>query len=303
MKRIIACSDGTWNKLGTIDRGKPVKTNVEVMYQSICEDGNGIKQMKLYDSGVGTSYSLKDQLIGGAAGLGIDQKIKDIYKFLILTYEEDDEIFLFGFSRGAYTARSVAGFINNCGILKPQYMHLVDEAYDLYRNRNDYSAPDSDLMMSFKSRYSSQPRIKFLGVWDTVGSLGIPLPSFKTLNSKKYKFHDVKLSRIIDYAFHALAVHDLRALFQPSLWEQSRSVKQDKNNPQVLEQRWFSGVHSNIGGGYCDSGLSDIALDWLMKKSNNIGLCFNEEKLKEIKPNCKGELRNSYTPLYWFWVS
>src|SRR4051812_11154500 len=138
-KRIIACSDGTWNKPGNKDKGKEIRTNVELMFRNICCTGNGTQQVKVYDSGVGTGYSLKDQYIGGAAGLGIDNKIKDIYKFLMLTYEgADDEIFLFGFSRGAYTARSLVGLINNCGILRPEYIHLVDEAYNLYRSRNAY---------------------------------------------------------------------------------------------------------------------------------------------------------------------
>ena len=299
-KRIIACCDGAWNKPGNIDRGKRVQTNVEIIFNAICKNGDGIEQVKLYDSGVGTGYSIKDRFIGGAAGLGIDEKIKDVYKFLILNYEsEDQEIYLFGFSRGAYTARSVVGLINNCGILKPEYFHLVNEAYNLYRNRNSYSAPDSDLMMAFKNRYCHQPRIKFLGVWDTVGSLGLPLPSFLKLNSKKFEFHDVTLSSIVDYAYHALAIHERRPMFQPALWKQIESVKQSK---QVLEQRWFAGVHSNIGGGYCDTGLSDIALQWLIKKSSECGLCFHDDKVGQIKPDYNGEMRNSYTALYWFWL-
>lgn len=300
-KRIIACSDGTWNKPGGLDRGKPVKTNVELMYESICKDGNGVKQLKLYDSGVGTGYTAKDKFLGATEGFGIDQKIQDIYKFLILTYEEEDEIFLFGFSRGGYTARSVVGMINCCGILKPEYLHLINEAYYLYRNKNIYTHPESDLMVGFKNQYSRQPKIKFLGVWDTVGSLGVPLRISKIQNKNKYQFHDVKVSKIVEHAYHALAIHDLRFPFTPTFMEKGDSAKTGQVK-QTIEQRWFSGVHANVGGGYSDRGLSDLPLQWLMKKATELCLCYDEEQLKQMKPDPKGELRNSYTPLYWGWL-
>src|SRR3954471_3120072 len=176
MKRIITCSDGTWNKPGVLDRGVQVLTNVEKIYYLIpATDEHGIRQVKYYDEGVGTGYSWKDKFWGGATGEGIDKNIKDAYKFIMWNFEPGDEIYLFGFSRGAYTARSVAGFIRNCGILKPEYLHLLDEAYELYRDKTELTSPSSDFMMSFKERYSFQPRIKFIGVWDTVGCLGISL--------------------------------------------------------------------------------------------------------------------------------
>ncbi|HET7897552.1 MAG TPA: DUF2235 domain-containing protein, partial [Flavisolibacter sp.] len=176
MKRIISCSDGTWNKPGTTDRGIDVKTNVAKLYECICSEGkDGTAQVKIYDEGVGTGYSRKDRLLGGATGAGIDKNIKDIYEFFVLNYEPGDETYLFGFSRGAYTARSVAGFIRNCGILKKENIHLVDKAYNLYRDRNDYTKPDSDLMKSFRAAYCMRDQsgdsvvpIHFIGVWDTV---------------------------------------------------------------------------------------------------------------------------------------
>lgn len=302
MKRIITCNDGTWNKPGCTDRGKPVETNVEKMFQCICAEGeDGIEQVKAYDQGVGTGYTWQDQLLGGATGAGMDKNIKDMYSFLVLNFQPGDEVYLFGFSRGAYTARSIGGFIRNCGILKPDYLHFVDRAYELYRDRNAYTSPDSDMMKAFRVNYAHETRIHFIGVWDTVGSLGIPLPWYKIRNMNRYKFHDVTLSSTVNFAYQALAIDERRFLFEPTLWQQSENVKKDDSNPQQMEQRWFSGVHSNVGGGYVDSGLSDIALNWLVEKARGAGLCFDAEKLKMIKPNCSGELRDSYTPMYWLW--
>jgi uncharacterized protein (DUF2235 family) len=309
MKRLITCSDGTWNKPGNTDCGKPVSTNVERMFQCICSedtsaDGQTVPQLKHYDPGVGTGTSLADKLLGGITGAGIDKNIKDVYTFLMLNYEPGDDIFLFGFSRGAYTARSIAGLIRNCGILKPEHLSLIDKAYELYRDRHKYTAPDSDLMEAFRKQYAWEnvTPIKFLGVWDTVGSLGVPLPWYKLKNSNRYKFHDVTLSSTVEYACHALAIDERRKLFLPTLWEKSNTVKNDPSHKQQMEQRWFAGVHSNVGGGYYDTGLSDIALNWLVNKAHAAGLCYYPEVVQQIKGDYKGALRNSYTPLYWFWL-
>ena len=300
-KRLITCNDGTWDRPGIMDRGKEVQSNVILMHNCIChEDKEGILQLKAYDTGVGSStFSIADQLLGGATGQGIDQKIKDVYAFLVLNYEPGDEIYLFGFSRGAYTARSLAGFIRNSGILRTEHLPLIDRAYSLYRDRNAFTGPDSDMMVAFRSKFCVEPmtRIKFIGVWDTVGSLGIPLPAFSKNNLERYKFHDTTLSSTVDFAYHALAVDERRGLFSPTLW--SRSANTKYGSTQVLEQRWFPGVHCNIGGGYADRGLSDLALDWMVKKAEGVGLCFDPTLLQSLQPNNLGELRNSYTALYW----
>lgn len=309
MKRLITCSDGTWNKPDNKDRGIPVETNVEKMFRAICpvdttDAYKPVRQLKIYDQGVGTGYSWKDKLIGGATGAGIDKNIKDMYTFLMLNYEPGDQIYLYGFSRGAYTARSIGGFIRNCGILRPENMLLLDKAYGLYRDRNKYSSPDSDLMTSFRARYSFEniTPIHFIGVWDTVGSLGIPLPWYKLRNINRYKFHDVTLGSNVQHAYQALAIDEKRKLFTPTLWQQSNTVTNNPHHPQQLEQRWFCGVHSNVGGGYADTGLSDIALNWLIEKARTAGLCFDEEIVASIKPDPLATIRNSYTPLYWFWL-
>ena len=311
-RRLITCSDGTWNRPGITDRGQPVKSNVELIYNCISEgsSADNVEQVKMYDCGVGSSsFNFKDQILGGTSGDGIDKNITDAYKFLVYNYRSGDDIYIFGFSRGAYTARSLAGFINNCGILKPEFVHLTDEAYSMYRDRNTYTHPNSDLMKGFRASYCRDAitPIKYLGVWDTVGSLGIPLPWYKMYNKNRYHFHDVTLSSIIENAYHALAIDEKRKLFEPTLWRKSMAVKNDPNHPQKLEQRWFAGVHCNIGGGYVDHGLSDLALNWLMEKASSAGLHFNTEKLLALNPkheltfNPKGELRNSRSAMYWFW--
>jgi uncharacterized protein (DUF2235 family) len=314
MKRLIVCCDGTWDKPGDMEnvkpedlrkgkqddaaKKKPLDSNVCLLYNAILETENSTRQLKVYETGVGSGYSFKDQIEGGAAGAGIDKKIKDVYTFLIMNYVTGDEIYLFGFSRGAYTARSLAGLIRNCGILKPDYLTLLDKAFELYRDRNAYTSPDSDLMIGFRKQYSIEnvTRIKFIGVWDTVGSLGIPLRWYQKYNRAKYKFHDVTLSSTVDNAFQAIATDEKRVLFKPALWEVS-----DTPNPnQKLEQRWFPGVHCNVGGGYPDRGLSNLTLQWMVTKAADVGLCFDRSKLEGLTGNSSGLIRNSRTFLYWF---
>jgi hypothetical protein len=298
MKRIVICCDGTWNKPGNMDMGVRVKTNVLKVYEALATAGeNAVQQVKYYGQGIGTNYSVGDLVFGGLTGSGIDRHIKDAYKFLIWSFEPGDELYFFGFSRGAYTARSLVGLIRNCGIILPQHLGLVDVAYSLYRDRNAVAHPDSDLMVAFRRKYSQTTRIKFIGVWDTVGALGIPVKMLKWFN-QAHEFHDVKLSRDVDYAYHAVALDERRSMFQPALWELSRSSRQEAVKQEV-EQVWFPGVHSNVGGGYADAGLSDIALDWMIRKAQAVGLTFKESYLKErIKPDPKGLMRNSLSGVF-----
>lgn len=299
MKRIILCCDGTWNKPGNKDRGMAVKTNVQKTYEAINTVTSTVKQVKFYGQGVGTSFSVKDHFLGGGTGMGIDRNIQDAYKFIMWSYEPGDQLYLFGFSRGAYTVRSLAGLIRNCGIMKPEYLHLVDEAYHLYRDRSELTHPDSDLMKAFKRSYGIdelETKIKMMGVWDTVGALGIPIRWFNWLN-KKYEFHDVKLGSQIKYAYHALAVDERRKIFEPALWEVSeKAIK--AADPQICEQVWFPGAHSNVGGGYADSGLSDTTLKWMIDKAVDTGLEFDKSAIEKIKADSSGELRNTATGIY-----
>lgn len=300
MKHIVICADGTWNRPNLFSNGVSLKTNVERMYQSVTPTAAdpAIVQVRFYESGVGSStYDKIDQILGGVKGYGIDQKIRDLYTFLLMHYETGDKIFLFGFSRGAYTVRSLAGMVRNCGILKPEYLHLVDNAYRYYRDRNPHTLPDSDFMKAFRENYCTGghvPEIHFIGVWDTVGSLGFPVRFFRIYNNNKYKFHDVRLNSYVRNAFHAVAVDEKRGPFAPTLWEMSPNAK----GRQVLEQMWFAGAHSNVGGGYPDCGLSDVALQWMMDKAEGCGLGLRIPDDLKCEPNPDGVLVNSRNMMY-----
>lgn len=297
MKRIITCSDGTWNKPNSTYDGKPVRTNVQKIFDYINKkDANGTIQVKYYDEGVGAEGNFLSRALSGATGRGIDENIMDAYKFIIWNYEPGDEIYLFGFSRGAYTARSLAGMIRKCGLLRRNDLSLVANAYAMYRDLS--IKPDSEKAIAFREKSSFEPHIRFVGVWDTVGALGIPLSWFQMYNKKKYQFHDTTLSSKIDHAYHALAIDEKRKTFKPTLWKQSANAA-NRATAQVLEQRWFAGVHSNIGGGYPDEGLGDISLKWMLDRAAALGLSFDHDLSQtDVKPNFKGELYNSRTGLF-----
>ncbi len=283
-KRLIICCDGTWDA-----PVKAVVTNVVKVARSIeSRDSDGIDQVVFYDWGVGTGDRL-NQISGGAFGKGLDRNIQDAYRFLVYNYNSDDEVYLFGFSRGAYTVRSLIGLIRNCGLLKKVYADKIAYAYDMYRSR---SKPDVKEAREFRNKFSNEITIKFLGVWDTVGALGIPLGILKRINEKKYSFHDTRISGIVENAYHALAIDERRKPFAPTIW---KTKKRRKN----VEQTWFVGVHSDIGGGYPESGLSDKTLKWMVEKAGKCGLAFNMEYIESITKNSAERLHNSYTPGYF----
>ncbi len=290
-KRIAICSDGTWNTPDMIVDGQPAPTNVTKMALAIAaRDPSGNQQKVFYDKGVGTSRF--ERIRGGALGLGLSQNIEDAYTYLVENYEEGDEIYFFGFSRGAYTVRSAAGLIRKCGLLKKEYAEKFDDAYSLYRNATHPTETEAEL---FRRTYSRVIRIKFIGVWDTVGALGIPLDAFRFIN-RRWQFHDVKLSSYVDHAYHALAIDEKRKPFQPAIWEQQpHAIEQG----QMMEQVWFPGVHTNVGGGFADAGLSDIAFTWMKDKAEACGLAFNSDYIaRNIKPDADGKLRDSRSLLY-----
>lgn len=299
MKRIITCSDGTWNKPNTIKDGLKIRTNVHKIFNLIRKsDDTGTVQIKYYDAGVGASGNLMTRFFDGATGRGIDQNIQDVYQFIAWNYEPGDEIYLFGFSRGAYTARSLGGMIRKCGIVKGNDLNLLKEAYALYRNKK--AGPNSDFATKFrKANCYEVSKIKLIGVWDTVGALGIPLSVFQWYNKSRYTFYDTTLSKIVEHAYHAISIDERRKTFEPALWEVSDSVAKDVH--QTLEQVWFAGVHSNVGGGYPDEGLSDFALDWMMQKAKSTGLSLDDVQAEEdVRPNPKGALYNSLKGIFSF---
>jgi hypothetical protein len=296
MKRLVVCCDGTWNKPGQTDNGVVTETNVLKISQLVCTAAGDVLQLTHYHPGVGNSRNFLRHLLGGIDGEGLDHNIIEAYRFLVLNYQPGDEIYLFGFSRGAYTARSLAGFIVNCGILKKEHAGRICEAFSLYRERGDDSAPHSQRANDFRAKYSHPPAIHFIGVWDTVGALGIPIQPFMWIDRDKYKFHDTELSSCVRFAYHALATDEHRKIFNATLWQLSKNgekARKENKNSQTIEQVWFPGSHGNVGGGYVDTGLSDNTLEWMIEKAERAGLVFNR-LFTNIKPDIiNGVLRNS----------
>jgi uncharacterized protein (DUF2235 family) len=319
-KRIVVCFDGTWNKPGENGDETDVETNVCRIYESLLETSplDGWKQISWYDRGVGTRFF--ERLRGGALGRGLDTNIKQGYAYLSTVYDDGDQIFVFGFSRGAYTGRSLVGLIRKCGLLRKNVLPVVDletrgrdeiedmlddlieetiidQAYDIYRKRDDKA--DTDEAERFRRENGREVGIKFLGVWDTVGALGVPLLAFEGFNNRKYEFHDTKLSKIVENAYHAVAIDEHRDLYDVALWEPEEPV----NAPRKLEQRWFVGAHSDVGGGYKDRWLSDASLRWMQERAEEAGLGNEPAKRPTLTDeNFCGPLTDSYTkfagPLY-----
>ncbi|RHX85794.1 DUF2235 domain-containing protein [Leptospira stimsonii] len=293
MKKIVLFCDGTWNDPEQTDDGVLAVTNVRKLFLAFQNGNPEIHPRPYYDKGIGTSGNVLWQILAGLSGTGISENIRQAYRFIIKNYEFGDEIFLFGFSRGAFTVRSLAGLIRNCGILKMEEGEKlkikVNEAYEIYRSRKPKDHPNSEESKRFRERESwpeaDLSPVRFIGVWDTVGALGIPITY--TINPLwwRNRFHDTLLSSKILYAYQALAIDERRSPFRPTLWQ-----KDKKDINQTMEQVWFVGVHSDVGGGYKDSQLSDIALQWLKEKAESCGLTFAS---MEINPSSFGTLHDS----------
>jgi len=274
-KRLIVCCDGTWNTADQAASGRPCPTNVTKIALSVAPlDAGGLVQRVYYHPGVGTSRW--ERLRGGAFGFGLSRNVRDAYHFLVDAYEPGDELFFFGFSRGAYTARSLAGLVRNCGVLRRENADRAGAAWDLYRSAAE--RPTGVASTLFRRAYAHEVRIRFLGMFDTVGAYGVPAlgpavlrPLVRRLN-RRWQFHDTRLSSQVDGAFQALAIDEHRAVFTPALWEQQPHAR-----GQEMRQVWFSGVHCDVGGGYPETGLSDIALLWMADRARAYGLCFDDE--------------------------
>jgi Uncharacterized alpha/beta hydrolase domain (DUF2235) len=272
IKRLVVCLDGTWN---TPDNGDS-PTNVVKMMRSIrASAADGTPQVAFYDRGVGTGNPF-DRFVGGAFGRGLVENVQDGYRFLADNYERGDEIYVFGFSRGAYTARSLAGFIGYCGLVPKTLMDLLPAVWLAWQDRDNPSDEQRALLREVCSEACSEVRITCLGVWDTVGSLGIPVESLQWVNRGRYEFLNTKLGENVDHAFHALAIDEMRGPFGPALWQEP-----DHNGNKTVEQVWFAGVHSNVGGSYLDDGLSDLALQWMIERVRaTCGLEFDEDYIE-----------------------
>jgi uncharacterized protein (DUF2235 family) len=274
MKRLVLCCDGTWNSADQQRDGVACPTNVVRLAYRVAKRAGPVPQIVYYDQGVGTGNAL-DRLSGGALGEGLEDNIHDAYRFLVGNYEPGDELFVFGFSRGAFTARSLVGMIRKCGILGRGVVHHYAEARELYRNAD---GPDDAGPTTFRGRHSvtgtDAIAVKFIGVWDTVGALGIPLRGLRGVTRGKYQFHDTELSATVEHACHALAIDEHRAPFEPTLWSYAPKAG------QTVEQVWFCGAHSDVGGGYAPPCASDIPLAWMLDRARTAGLELDADAIR-----------------------
>ena len=303
-KRLVLCCDGTWNTPDQQSGGRPCPTNVTKLALAVADAGDdGKEQIVFYHRGVGTSRW--ERLRGGAFGFGLSRNVQDTYRFIVQNFEPGDELFFFGFSRGAFTARSTAGLVRNAGILRREYADRLEEAYALYRDRTTH--PRGTESQLFRRSYSHETRIRFIGVWDTVGALGIPLSGLRWVNAfnRRWQFHDTDLSTTVDAAFQALAIDEQRRPFEPAVWRQ-----QDDAHDQRLEQVWFTGDHCDVGGGYSDAALADLALLWMADRARSCGLGLRSDAFPTVAPagatnevvvvgpDAMGELHDSRTAFY-----
>nr|POE64849.1 uncharacterized protein CFP56_69541 [Quercus suber] len=308
-KKLIVCCDGTWkNSASSLVTGSsllpgwsfffPAKNPVEQTPTNVTRISRAIKpvdrqqrsQIVYYQAGIGTEGGILSRAIAGAIGQGLAQNVREAYSFIALNYVEGDEVYLIGFSRGAYTARSVAGLIGDFGLLTrdglDHFLNIFNDWENSGRANYRSALMQDDASFSIKadvtdikawtSAYKTELRrigyamqqdvpIQAVGVWETVGALGIPLnPFLQRLglpwHIRPYRFFDTALSSTIKHAFQALALDEHRAAYYPAVWEKPSPFS------TTLKQTWFPGVHSGVGGGYADAGLSTITLAWMMSQ-------------------------------------
>ena len=362
-KRLAVFCDGTWN-----DLRMPSLTNVARLAKCVSARGwDNREQVVFYDAGVGVATGVSpfvDRLVGvlgGALGRGIDEKIEAAYRFLVLNYNPGDEIFVFGFSRGAYTARSLCGLIRKCGILRRTCFDKIPEAMRIYRDKSVHPSDVSSFRAQYGARipgtkqpiatgaedltdaalsawaeravqfhdaevgFAEKPpalkpppeaiyRMMYLGLWDTVGSLGLPptIPFISRLLNRRYDFHDLRVSSLISSVRHAAAldedrkafdltdianIHDLNVAWAKGLGKQ---VERPKNsnyvayNDRPFQQKWFPGAHGSVGGGNIEPGLSSGALVWVAVGALRAGLKFDWDSGSEVTEAMR--LRTPFAP-------
>jgi uncharacterized protein (DUF2235 family) len=278
-KNIVICYDGTGNEYGKNN------TNVVKTFESIVRNE---KQVAFYDPGVGT-FSLLGRTIGRrigivlgkAFGAGLQKNIEDGYEYLMNRHEPGDHVFIFGFSRGAFTARALAGMIYHFWVLQKGSKNLIPYVSKMYNQGK------LEIGEKFREGFCHPCKIDFIGVWDTVASLGY-------FHGKT--FYDQTLKSNVKNGFQAIAIDEKRKKFQVSLWDQNNVVEN-----QLIEQVWFPGVHSDVGGYYTDRGLSDIAFAWMMDKAEEKGLILKENWKEKLAQNYKGKLHKSWKGPWILW--
>jgi uncharacterized protein (DUF2235 family) len=326
MRRIVICFDGTWNQVR-----EPARiTNVVKLAQAVKPvASNGTDQLIYYNSGVGTG-DLVDRFLGGVFGKGLRANVKRALAFLSLNYQDDDEIYIFGFSRGAYSARALAGVIGAAGIPLQAEFEQFETVWNYYRVKPEKRKADRQQRIVRKPGQSEtpltaleqkavanigasekrtldafaaiehltvKPRLRCVGVWDTVGSYGIPAGFGLGAMGRMFAtwtngFHNTHFGDHVDIGLHAIAVDEQRRPFAPTFW----TIPKAASPPSMVEQAWFCGVHASVGGSYPDAGLSDTALIWMIARVVELGrsgfggsLEFDDQFIKaNAKPNAFG---------------
>lgn len=283
-KNIIILSDGTGQKGGVGSN-----TNVYKLFNML-EDRTG-KQIVYYDPGIGTDWK---KITGSIAGRGISKNIMECYQFIFENFEANDEIFLFGFSRGAATVRSLSAFIHLFGILPQSRSDLINEAFKIYRIKNPLIR-EKKAESFIQKHHTMWCKIKFLGVWDTVAALGLPVKWISVILDPLFphKFHSFELSDSVSFARQALAIDEERKAFNPVLWN---SLKNDVETKR-MKQVWFCGVHTDVGGGYSEEELSNISLKWMINEAVDKGLIIYKKSpayknLIKSESNVNGTMHN-----------
>jgi len=279
-KNIVIFSDGTG-----AEGGEGYNTNVYKLFNMI-EDRTP-RQVAFYDPGIGTD---RRKVSGMITGRGFSENICQCYKYIFENFEAGDRLFLLGFSRGAATVRSLSSFIHYFGILPRFRPDLIRKAYKIYRvSANNQRKRKAEEFV--RRHHTMWARVKLLGCYDTVAALGLP---FKTasviLNSIpvwRHRFHNFTLSESVEHACHALAIDDERKTFLPVLWETETKPY------QTIDQVWFAGNHSDIGGGYEDQGLSDVPLVWLTQKAVSYGLLIYPGHKVKISEDANGPMHDA----------
>jgi uncharacterized protein (DUF2235 family) len=293
MANIVICADGTWNRPEE-DLEKDHATNILKLARAVKPKAPGLKQHVFYDWGLGSYHNA---LSAGATGRGIHKNILDGYRYIVQNYAAGDAIYLFGFSRGAYTVRALSGLINNCGIIKRPDAKLIQVAWDIYKSTGSKNHPNGDHAKQFRADHSHASRkIKLVGVWDTVGALGVPFSLLGFLDQKD-EFYDTKMGPNVQIARHALAIDERREDFAPTIWTPRPETD--------LKQVWFCGVHSDVGGSYgpdknTETTVSDIALGWMLKEAKGAGLKIEPHIFAGLTDGTTAPLHKSRRHIYRF---
>ena len=293
MANIVICADGTWNRPEE-DIEKDFPTNVLKLARAIAPSDDGLKQHVFYDWGLGSYHN---RFSAGVTGQGIHKNILDGYRYIVQNYAPGDKIYLFGFSRGAYTVRALSGLINNCGIVTRPDAPLIARAWKIYKSPQAKNHPNGDNAKTFRDDHSHPGRqVHFVGVWDTVGALGIPFSLMGLLDSDD-EFYDTKMGANVSIARHALAIDEQREDFEPTIWTPREGVD--------LKQVWFAGVHADVGGAYPpdkNTGIraSDTPLAWMLDEAVAAGLSVEPHIEQSLTDGTHGTLHKSRKHVYRF---